>query len=133
MAQLFMCGMWLLMQFAVMGLYWDIPPLDSFPEQQMPLREVRGEEDEPLMSLEDEDRMAVADSYGSLNPEQTETQLSSQIPPSPPDSPPPDTSDPFENFSASRGEVHQLLSYAAVVVVVFGRELVRHRFILCSI
>ncbi|XP_073779270.1 uncharacterized protein mfsd8l2 isoform X2 [Danio rerio] len=99
---LFMCGMWLLMQFAVMGLYWDIPPLDSFAEQQMPLREVRGEEDEPLMSLEDDDRTAVADSYGSLNPEQTETQLSSQIPPSPPESPPPDTSDPFENFSASR-------------------------------
>ncbi|XP_056321819.1 major facilitator superfamily domain-containing protein 8-like [Danio aesculapii] len=99
---LFMCGMWLLMQFAVMGLYWDIPPLDSFAEQQMPLREVRGEEDEPLMSLEDDDRTAVADSYGSLNPEQTETTLSSQIPPSPPDSPPPDTSDPFENFSASR-------------------------------
>ncbi|KAK9979774.1 hypothetical protein ABG768_013187 [Culter alburnus] len=99
---LFMCGMWLLMQFAVMILYWDIPPLDSFPEHHMPLREVRGEEDEPLMSLEDEDRATAVDSNGPINPEQTETQLSPEIPPSPPDSPLPDTSDPFENFSASR-------------------------------
>uniref|UniRef100_A0A672PVY5 Major facilitator superfamily domain-containing protein 8-like n=1 Tax=Sinocyclocheilus grahami TaxID=75366 RepID=A0A672PVY5_SINGR len=83
---LFMCGMWVLMQFAVMVLYWDIPPLDSFPEQQMPLREVRGEEDEPLMSLEDEHMAAAEDSYGSVSPEQTETQLSSELPPSPPDS-----------------------------------------------
>ncbi|XP_048019896.1 major facilitator superfamily domain-containing protein 8 [Chanodichthys erythropterus] len=99
---LFMCGMWLLMQFAVMILYWDIPPLDSFPEHHMPLREVRGEEDEPLMSLEDEDRATAVDSNGPINPEQTETQLSPEIPPSPPDSPLPDTSDPFENFSASQ-------------------------------
>ncbi|KAK7162650.1 hypothetical protein R3I93_006860 [Phoxinus phoxinus] len=99
---LFMCGMWLLMQFAVMFLYWDIPPLDSFPEQHTPLREVRGEEDEPLMSLEDEDWASAVDSNGPVNPEQAETQLSSELPPSPPDSPPPDPSDPFENFSASR-------------------------------
>lgn len=103
--QLFMCGMWVLMQFAVMTLYWDIPPLDSFPEQNMPLNEVRGEEDEPLMNLEDENRAAAEDSYGSVNPEQTETQFSSELPPSPPDSPSLDTSDPFENFSASQGEV----------------------------
>ncbi len=68
-----LCGMWVLMQFAVMALYWDIPPLDSFPEQNMPLNEVRGEEDEPLMNLEDENRAAAEDSYGSVNPEQTET------------------------------------------------------------
>uniref|UniRef100_A0A8C1TBZ4 Si:ch211-38m6.6 n=1 Tax=Cyprinus carpio TaxID=7962 RepID=A0A8C1TBZ4_CYPCA len=101
---LFMCGMWVLMQFAVMVLYWDIPPLDSFPEQHMLLREVRGEEDEPLMSLEDEHMAAAEDSYGSFTPEQTETRLSSELPPSPPDSPSLDTSDPFENFSASQGE-----------------------------
>uniref|UniRef100_A0A8C1U434 Si:ch211-38m6.6 n=1 Tax=Cyprinus carpio TaxID=7962 RepID=A0A8C1U434_CYPCA len=101
---LFMCGMWVLMQFAVMVLYWDIPPLDSFPEKHMPLSEVRGEEDEPLMSLEDENRAAAEDSYGSASPEQTETQLSSELPPSPPDSPSLDTSDPFENFRASQGE-----------------------------
>ncbi|KTG01952.1 hypothetical protein cypCar_00009094 [Cyprinus carpio] len=99
---LFMCGMWVLMQFAVMVLYWDIPPLDSFPEQHMLLREVRGEEDEPLMSLEDEHMAAAEDSYGSFTPEQTETRLSSELPPSPPDSPSLDTSDPFENFSASQ-------------------------------
>ncbi|XP_077069571.1 major facilitator superfamily domain-containing protein 8 [Siphateles boraxobius] len=99
---LFMCGMWLLMQFAVMFLYWDIPPLDSFPEQHMPLRDVRGEEDEPLMSLEDEDWAAAVDSNGLVIPEQTETQLSSELPSSPSGSPPPDPSDPFENFSASR-------------------------------
>lgn len=95
-----MCGMWLLMQFAVMGLYWDIPPLGSIPEQHTPLTEVRGEEEEPLMSLEDEEQRGT-DSYGSVNPEQTETQLSSESP-----SPPPATSDPFENFSASHGEGH---------------------------
>lgn len=91
-----MCGMWLLMQFAVMGLYWDIPALGSIPEQHTPLTEVRGEEEEPLMSLEDEDRAAGMDLYGS---EQTETQLSRESP-----SPPPASFDPFENFSASHGE-----------------------------
>ncbi|KAK2901286.1 hypothetical protein Q8A67_009401 [Cirrhinus molitorella] len=99
---LFMCGMWVLMQFAVMALYWDIPPLDSFPEEYMPLREIRGEDDDPLMSLEDEHRPAAEGSYGLLSPEQTETPLSSELPPSPPDSPSLDTSDPFENFSASQ-------------------------------
>lgn len=110
-----------------MTLYWDIPPLDSFSEQHMPLREVRGEEDEPLMNLEDENRAAAEDSYGSVNPEQTETQLSSELPPSPPDSPSLDTSDPFENFSASQGEAQCLLSNdkTAVFFVFFffvGRE-----------
>jgi len=75
----------------------------------MPLREVRGEEDEPLMSLEDEDWASAVDSNGPVNPEQTETRLSSEIPPSPPDSPPPDPSDPFQNFSASRGEAQSLM------------------------
>uniref|UniRef100_A0A671Q7U3 Major facilitator superfamily domain-containing protein 8-like n=1 Tax=Sinocyclocheilus anshuiensis TaxID=1608454 RepID=A0A671Q7U3_9TELE len=97
---LFMCGMWVLMQFAVMVLYWDIPPLDSFPEQHMPLREVRGEEDEPLMSLEDEHMAAAEDSYGSVSPEQTETQLSSELPPSPPDSPSLDTSSGLKKSTA---------------------------------
>ncbi|XP_051555424.1 major facilitator superfamily domain-containing protein 8-like [Myxocyprinus asiaticus] len=100
---LFMCGMWLLMQLAVMVVYWDIPPLDSISEQNTPLREVRGEEEEePLMSLEDQDRTVGVESCGSVNPEQTETQLSSELPPSPPDSPPTATSDPFENFNASQ-------------------------------
>ncbi|TRY95766.1 hypothetical protein DNTS_015770 [Danionella cerebrum] len=95
MVQLFMCGMWLLMQFVVMVLYWDIPPLDSFPEQHMPLAEVRREEEEPLVMLEDEDRAVD-------NQHQTETPLSSEIPPSRPDSPSVETTDPFVNFSASR-------------------------------
>uniref|UniRef100_A0A673N9R7 Major facilitator superfamily domain-containing protein 8-like n=1 Tax=Sinocyclocheilus rhinocerous TaxID=307959 RepID=A0A673N9R7_9TELE len=98
---LFMCGMWVLMQFAVMVLYWDIPPLDSFPEQHMPLREVRGEEDEPLMSLEDEHMAAAEDSYGSVN------------------SPSLDTPDPFENFSASQGEAQ---TFSLFLSVEFLRE-----------
>ncbi|KTF96728.1 hypothetical protein cypCar_00022958, partial [Cyprinus carpio] len=73
----------------------------------MPLREVRGEEDEPLISLKDENRAAAEDSYGSASPEQTETQLSSELPPSPPDSPSLDTSDPFENFRASQESLRE--------------------------
>ncbi|XP_073671209.1 major facilitator superfamily domain-containing protein 8 [Paramisgurnus dabryanus] len=103
---LFMCAMWLLMQFAVMGLYWDVPPLGSIPEHHTPLTEVKLEEEEPLM--EDEDRGAGMDSYSSLNPEQTETQLSSESP-----SPPPTTPNPFDNFSAS----HEFLREEVVVLL----------------
>nr|XP_055058803.1 major facilitator superfamily domain-containing protein 8 isoform X1 [Misgurnus anguillicaudatus] len=105
---LFMCAMWLLMQFAVMGLYWDIPPLGSITEHHTPLTEVKREEQEPLMSLEDEDGAAGMDSYSSHNPEQTETQLSSESP-----SPPPTTSNPFDNFSAS----HEFLREEVVVLL----------------
>lgn len=104
--------MWLLMQFAVMGLYWDIPPLGSVPEEHTPLTEVRGEDEELLMSLEDEDGAAEIDLYGSVNPDQTETQLSSESP-----SPPPATSDPFANFSASHGEGHSFV----LGVLFFGK------------
>ncbi|XP_056600293.1 major facilitator superfamily domain-containing protein 8 [Triplophysa dalaica] len=105
---LFMCGMWLLMQFAVMGLYWDIPPLGSVPEEHTPLTEVRDEDEELLMSLEDENGAAEIDLYGSVNPEQTETQLSSESP-----SPPPASSDPFASFSTS----HEFLREEVVVLL----------------
>uniref|UniRef100_A0A4W4FTJ8 Major facilitator superfamily (MFS) profile domain-containing protein n=1 Tax=Electrophorus electricus TaxID=8005 RepID=A0A4W4FTJ8_ELEEL len=47
---LFMCGMWLLLQYAV-ALYWDIPPLDSPLEQH----NVGKDEEEPLMDLAEVD------------------------------------------------------------------------------
>ena len=94
--QLFMCGMWLLLQCVVVLLYHDIPPLDSLPEH-MALHQVRGQEEEPLMEPED-DGTATSDSVHS---EPMETGVSGDTEPTRPSSP---EQDPFENFSASRGE-----------------------------
>ncbi|XP_062848905.1 major facilitator superfamily domain-containing protein 8 [Trichomycterus rosablanca] len=88
---LFMCVMWVLLQFAVMFLYWDLPPLD---ENQTALCRVGKEDEEPLVGPEVE---PGSSSYGLVASDQTETELSNDL-----GSSQPAQDDPFEKFSASR-------------------------------
>ncbi|XP_046882875.1 major facilitator superfamily domain-containing protein 8 [Hypomesus transpacificus] len=106
---IFMCLMWILLQFVVLAMYWDVPPLNS-EEEGLMVVELTDDERELLVDPED-----ALDAYGAVHPDQSETAISSEIqpfqdtsqcPPSPPPSPLPSTGpalgNPFKNFSASR-------------------------------
>lgn len=94
-----MCLLWVLLQFVVLAAYWDVPPISSeggiaMMEMQ---KEEGGEEEVPLMASDEE----PAHTYRAVNSNQSET------------STPPEMqrvrgaseiSNPFKNFSASRGE-----------------------------
>ncbi|KAJ8409464.1 hypothetical protein AAFF_G00228650 [Aldrovandia affinis] len=97
---LFMCFMWLLLQLAVLLMYWDLPPegTDEEEEEGEEEQEVGEEEDKPLMGSEE-----PLDTYGAVSGDQPETAVT----PNgnlPPPSPPPGTADadPFQNFSARK-------------------------------
>ncbi|KAM3865747.1 major facilitator superfamily domain-containing protein 8 [Diretmus argenteus] len=89
---IFMCLLWILLQFVVLAFYWDIPPLSS-TEGGFAMVEMKEEEDVPLVGSEGE----PAYSYSAVNSDQSENEASSEIPPF--HGPPPS---PFKNFSASR-------------------------------
>ncbi|XP_013994830.2 uncharacterized protein [Salmo salar] len=107
---IFMCLMWILLQFVVLALYWDIPPISS-GEGGIAVGEI--EEEVPLVRAEE-----TPETYGTVWDDQIETTLSteihpfqdpSQCPPSPPSStssssPPSTISNPLTIFSASRVE-----------------------------
>ncbi|XP_053360245.1 major facilitator superfamily domain-containing protein 8 [Clarias gariepinus] len=99
---LFMCAMWLVLQVAVVLLYWDVPPLDSVPEMYTALRCVREE-----VCSRGEDDTTGSGSSTMLLSEQTEAQLSGELEPdelgaTPASDSPRSLDDPFEKFSASQ-------------------------------
>ncbi|KAI5103837.1 major facilitator superfamily domain-containing protein 8, partial [Silurus meridionalis] len=99
---LFMCAMWLVLQLAVLLLYWDVPPLDSVPKSNTALRE---EDEQPLICLQGQD--GTPGSCTMVLSDQTETQLSEELGTSEPGATPasdrpPSLDDPFENFNASQ-------------------------------
>ncbi|XP_053486070.1 major facilitator superfamily domain-containing protein 8 [Ictalurus furcatus] len=104
---LFMCAMWLVLQLAVVLLYWDVPPLDSVPEMYTALRRVKEEEERPLVRLQGEDGTPGSGSYTMAMSDQAETRLSEELGPSeyeatPASDSPHSPDDPFENFNASQ-------------------------------
>ncbi|XP_062306769.1 major facilitator superfamily domain-containing protein 8 [Osmerus eperlanus] len=115
---LFMCLLWILLQLAVVFMYWDIPPQETEDQsesvaegdKEVVSREVEdmdGDDDEgkPLMGPHE-----LLGSYGSVvtpDPQREQAAISngdlSHI--SPPSSPPPELdvpSNPFKRFSMSR-------------------------------
>lgn len=103
-----MCAMWLVLQLAVVVLYWDIPPLDTLPEMHTALRRVGEEEEWPLVCSQSDDGTPVSGSYTMVLSDQTEMQLSEELGPREPGATPASDSpcsldDPFENFNASQG------------------------------
>ncbi|KAK3567906.1 hypothetical protein QTP86_027295 [Hemibagrus guttatus] len=104
---LFMCAMWLLLQLAVVLLYWDIPPLDSVPEPYTALCPVREEEERPLVDSQGEEGTPVSGYYPMVLSDQAETRLSEELELSeagvtPASDSPHSLDDPFQNFSASQ-------------------------------
>lgn len=118
--QLFMCLLWILLQLAVVFMYWDLLPLERGKSKESSTNQSREEEDEQQHVEEDDDEekplmgsQEVLGSYGSVVASNTPTyhspaasnatlnHISPPASPVPPDSHEP--SSPFKNFSISRG------------------------------
>lgn len=115
--QLFMCLLWILLQMAVVFMYWDLPPLERAKAKESSICQSR-EEEESEQGLVEEDNdeekplmasQELAGSYGSVvtsshTPAASNTTLNHI---SPPPSPVPpesnESSSPFKNFNISRG------------------------------
>ena len=87
-----MCLLWVLLQFAVLAMYWDVPPISS-TEGGAAMMEMKQEEDEEEMPLMGSDEEQVH-TYRAVISDQLETTASSETQPL----------HPFKNFSASGGE-----------------------------
>lgn len=93
--QIFMCLLWVLLQFVVLGMYWDVPPISSEGgAAMMEMKREEVEEEVPLMGSDEE----AVHTYRAVSSDQLETSISSEM------QPVHRASDPFKNFSASRGE-----------------------------
>lgn len=93
-----MCLLWVLLQFVVLAMYWDVPPVSSEGGAVMMEMKQHEEEDEdeegvPLMGSDEE----PVNTYRAVSADQLETSASSEMEPV-------RGPDPFKNFSASRGE-----------------------------
>ncbi|TKS80127.1 Major facilitator superfamily domain-containing protein 8 [Collichthys lucidus] len=96
---IFMCLLWVLVQFVVLAMYWDVPPISSEGGAVMvEMKQEEGDEEEvPLMGSDEE----PVNTYRAVNSDHSETSTSSEtqlhdgaeV-----------VSNPFKNFSASRGE-----------------------------
>ncbi|XP_054452598.1 major facilitator superfamily domain-containing protein 8 [Anoplopoma fimbria] len=108
---IFMCLLWVLLQFVVLALYWDLPPISS--EEGTVMVEMKQEDDdddeeEVLLMGSDEEPLHP---YGAVNSDQLETSTSSRMKPARGAS---TFSNPFKTFSVSsellREEVVVLLT-----------------------
>ncbi|CAI5641762.1 major facilitator superfamily domain-containing protein 8 isoform X1 [Oreochromis niloticus] len=90
---IFMCLLWVLLQFVVLAMYWDVPPIScEGGATMMEMKQEEVEEEVPLMGSDEE----PVHTYRALNSDQLETSTSSDM------QPVHRASDPFRNFSASR-------------------------------
>lgn len=95
-----MCLLWVLLQFVVLAFYWDVPPLSAEGGAVMvEMKQEDGDEEEAPLMGSDEDGVRT---YRAVSSVQSETSTSSEGQPVVPGDPA--ASDPFKNFSASRGE-----------------------------
>ncbi|KAM4727637.1 major facilitator superfamily domain-containing protein 8 isoform 1-T1 [Anableps anableps] len=104
---IFMCLLWMLLQFIVLAAYWDVPPISSEGAVivlELKQEEVKEEEEVPLMGSDEE----VARTYRAINSDQLETSTSSESQTAH------EALNPFKNFSISeaflREEVVVLLT-----------------------
>lgn len=99
-----MCLLWLLLQFVILAMYWDVPPVSSVGEEEVMLemkreRSDREEEEAPLMGSDEE----PASTYSAVSrgrPDALEASEESPLGSSA-------QSDLFRNFSVSRGEAER--------------------------
>lgn len=96
--QIFMCLLWMLLQFVVLAMYWDVPPVSSEGAEEVMLemkREREAEEDEgvPLMGSDEE----PVNTYSAVSCSRTAEEQPACGSPAEPNV--------FRNFSISRGEL----------------------------
>lgn len=94
-----MCLLWMLLQFVVLAMYWDVPPIAAAEAEEVMLemkRERGGEEEEegvPLMGSDEE----PVNTYSAVSCSRTAEEL--------PDCGSSAEPNVFRNFSISRGEL----------------------------
>lgn len=115
---LFMCALWILLQLAVVFMYWDLPPLEK---NKAKVKQANGTcENEPITTEDNEDNednndeaqplmysQEVHGSYGSVvTPSSSDNHISANAnhvsQPSSPTAETQESSNPFTNFSLSR-------------------------------
>ncbi|XP_037537212.1 major facilitator superfamily domain-containing protein 8 [Nematolebias whitei] len=91
---MFMCLLWVLLQFVVLATFWDVLPLDSEDGAiMMEMKREDGDEEEaPLMGSDEE----LVHTYRAVDSNQPEISTSTD------NEPVRGTQNPFKNFSASR-------------------------------
>ncbi|XP_054870845.1 major facilitator superfamily domain-containing protein 8 isoform X2 [Amphiprion ocellaris] len=91
---IFMCLLWVLLQFAVLAMYWDVPPIGSEEGAAgaVNLEMKREGEEAPLMGSDEE----PVNTYRALGTDRSESSASCEM------QPVNGASNPFKNFSASR-------------------------------
>lgn len=94
-----MCLLWVLLQFVILAVYWDAPSTSSEGGAvMMEMKQEEGDEEEaPLMGSDEEPVLT----YRAVSANQKETSTSCETQPVRGAS---EISNPFKNFSASRGE-----------------------------
>lgn len=97
-----MCLLWLLLQFVILAMYWDVPPVSSVGGEEVMLamkreRSDQEEEEAPLMGS-DEEPASTYSAVGRGRPDTVEVSEESPLCGSSAQS------DLFRNFSVSRGE-----------------------------
>lgn len=100
-----MCLLWLLLQFVVLAMYWDVPPVSSVGEEEVMLemKRERGDQEEeemPLMGSDEE----PASTYSAVSCGRPDTPEAAEESPVYGSSA---QSDLFRNFSFSRGEAER--------------------------
>ncbi|XP_031710272.1 major facilitator superfamily domain-containing protein 8 [Anarrhichthys ocellatus] len=105
---IFMCLLWVLLQFVVLALYWDVPPISSEEGTAMvEMKEEDDDEEEALLMGSEEEPLPT---YRAVNSDQLETSTSSGTQPVHGAS---TLLKPFKGFSASR----ELLREEVVVLL----------------
>ncbi|KAA8587342.1 hypothetical protein FQN60_016204 [Etheostoma spectabile] len=105
---IFMCLLWVLLQFVVLALYWDVPPISSEGGVVMvEMKQAQDEEEEVLLMGSNEDPVHT---YRAVNTDQLETSASSELQLVHVAS---SVSDPYKTFCSSR----ELLREEVVVLL----------------
>lgn len=123
MFQLFMCLLWILLQFVVLFMYWDFTPQDDVRQsngvvrEEVEQEEEENEEGKPLVGPNE-----LTGSYGTVTSVQSRASSVANgdvTHVSPPPSPPPEdvSSSPFKNFSGSRGDSKMTYSRSEIITL----------------
>ncbi|KAF1383519.1 hypothetical protein PFLUV_G00132720 [Perca fluviatilis] len=105
---IFMCLLWVLLQFVVLAMYWDVPPISSEGGVVMvEMKQSQDDEEEVLLIGSDDESVHT---YKAVNSDQLETSASSELQLVHGASA---VSDPYKTFSASR----ELLREEVVVLL----------------
>lgn len=93
-----MCLLWVLLQFVVMAMHWDVPVI-SVTDGETVILEMKHKEEEELPLMDSDEETSLT--YRAVSADPLDTSTSSETPPRQDAS---TVSKPFKKFSAGKGE-----------------------------